>query len=182
MCFELVQKLAYSTSQEQYAELHGQLKDSCPVKVVKYFNENWDKIKDEWVLGFKSASGNFLNTTNNRLESINGKLKQVISRYCSLEKFVAKFFIILTSLRTERDHKAGCAKQSRFNILKRTPQNQTIHHFSLHMLFLLFTSNCNCLKLLCQRSPILMRYILSTQAKDQRLCQQKGVTACSFHQ
>ena len=40
--------------------------------------------------------------TNNRLECSNGKLKQVISRYCSFEEFVAKFFIILTSLRTDK--------------------------------------------------------------------------------
>ena len=49
----------------------------------------------------------FFNFTNNRLESINGKLKQVITYHSSLEEFVAKFFIILTSLRTERDHKAA---------------------------------------------------------------------------
>ena len=38
----------------------------------------------------------FLNFTNNRLESINGKLKQVISCQSSLAEFVLKFFVILT--------------------------------------------------------------------------------------
>ena len=50
---------------------------------------------------------NFLNSTNNRLESINGKLTQVISRHSSLEHFVDKFFVMLTALRTERDHRAA---------------------------------------------------------------------------
>ena len=57
-------------------------------------------------MGLKVSCGSFLNTTNNRLESINGKLKQVISRHSSLEDFVSSFFDILTALRTERDHKA----------------------------------------------------------------------------
>ena len=58
-------------------------------------------IRDEWVLGMKSNCGNFLNFTNNRLESINGKL---INRHSSLEEFVDRFFVILTA---ERDHKAA---------------------------------------------------------------------------
>lgn len=45
-----------------------------------------------------------MNATNNR---INGKLKQVISRHSSLEDFISNFFVILTALRTERDHKAA---------------------------------------------------------------------------
>ena len=49
----------------------------------------------------------FLNSTNNRLESINGKLKQVITHHNSLEDFVTNFFVILTALRTERDHKVA---------------------------------------------------------------------------
>lgn len=43
-------------------------------------------------MGMKYATGNFLNGTNNRLESINAKLKSVISRYSSLEQFVDNFF------------------------------------------------------------------------------------------
>ena len=57
--------------------------------------------------GFKAECDSFLNFTNNGLESINGKLKQVISCRSLLEEFVLKFFVILTCLRTERDHKAA---------------------------------------------------------------------------
>lgn len=63
--------------------------------------------KNEWVLGMKSSCGNFLNFTNNRLESINGELKQVINRHSSSEEFIEKLLIILTALRTERDHRAA---------------------------------------------------------------------------
>ena len=102
-----MQKLAYATLEEEYDTLYAQLERDSPSEVVNYFNENWHSIKCEWVLGLQSACGSFLNATNNRLESINGKLKQVISCHSSLEEFVSRFFVILTPLRTERDHKAA---------------------------------------------------------------------------
>ena len=80
------------------------MRKDCPKKVLKYFIENWHEIKSEWVL---ALCGSFFKTLLNRLESINGKLKQVIHYHSSLEEFVSKFFVILTSLRTERDHKAA---------------------------------------------------------------------------
>jgi zinc finger SWIM domain-containing protein 3 len=107
LCLELVQKMAYSYSELEYSNLYAEFQSSAPKEVVGYFNDNWHAINDEWVLGMKSCSGNFLNFTNNRLESINGKLKQVINRHSSLEDFIENFFIILTALRTERDHKAA---------------------------------------------------------------------------
>ena len=106
-CLELIQKLAYSSSEDEYNKLHGEFKSNCPKNVVEYFNHNWHPLKDEWVLGLKAECGSFLNMTNNHLGSINGKLKQAISHHSSLEEFIDKFFIILQSLRTERDHKAA---------------------------------------------------------------------------
>lgn len=107
MCLESIQKMAYASSLQEYEKLYLLFKETSPRKVVEYYNENWHDIKSEWVLGLKASCGSFLNFTNNRLESINSKLKQVISYYSSLEEFVEKFFIVLTSLRTERDHKAA---------------------------------------------------------------------------
>ena len=106
-CLEMLQKLAYACSEAQYNELYSQFQRDAPKEVITYFNANWHLIKDEWVLGLKSSCGSFLNFTNNRLESFNGKLKQVIDRHSSLEDFVEKFFIILNALRRERDHKAA---------------------------------------------------------------------------
>ena len=106
-CLEMLQKLAYATSEAQYHELYTEFQRGAPQVVLEYFEENWHGIRDEWVLGMKSNCGNFLNFTNNRSESINGKLKQVINRHSSLEEFLERFFVILTALRTERDHKAA---------------------------------------------------------------------------
>ncbi|XP_065653005.1 uncharacterized protein LOC136080316 [Hydra vulgaris] len=46
-----------------------------------------------------------MNSTNNRLENFNGKLKEVIECNSSLEDFLDKFYVVLTSMRNERDHK-----------------------------------------------------------------------------
>ena len=98
--------MAYSSTETEYNDLYAQLQRDAPKEVVKYVSGTWHPIKDEWVMGLKACCGSFLNTTNNRLESINGKLKQVISRHSSLEDFISIFIVILTALRTERDHKA----------------------------------------------------------------------------
>ena len=107
LCLELLQKLAYAASADDYDHVCNQFERDAPKTVIEYFRENWHPIRSEWVMAFKSSCGNFLNSTNNRLESINGKLKQVIDRNSSLEDFIDNFFVILSALRTERDHKAA---------------------------------------------------------------------------
>ena len=111
LCLELLQQLAYAFNEEKYDEIYTQFCRSAPSTVVQYFQQQWHPIKEQWTMGMKYATGNFLNSTNNRLECINGKLKSVISRYSSLEEFVEKFFLILRVLRAERDHKAALVAQ-----------------------------------------------------------------------
>ena len=45
-----------------------------------------------------------MNTTNNHLENFNGKLKEVIDFNSTLENLLDKFYVLLTSMRNERDH------------------------------------------------------------------------------
>ena len=97
----------YALSNDVYNSLHEWFQKDVPMEVVKYLSENWHPIRNEWVMGLKCNCGNFLNSTNNRLESINGNLKQAITCNSSLEEFITNFFIILRALRTERDHKAA---------------------------------------------------------------------------
>ncbi len=80
--------------------------DFVPALLELSFCQNWHTIHEQWVVGRKISSGNFLNNTNNRLKSINQKMKSEISRYSSLEDFIEKFFLILYLLRSERDYKA----------------------------------------------------------------------------
>ena len=107
LCLELVQKMAYLSTESEYSCLYDRLERDAPKEVVQCFNDSWHTIRSEWVLGLKSCCGNFLNSTNNRLESINDKLKQVTDLRSTLEEFISKFFVILVALRTERGHKAA---------------------------------------------------------------------------
>ena len=85
--------MAYCCSEGDYFKLYTKLRQSAPKQVVEYFRDNWHDIQSEWVLYYKAISGSFLNSTNNRLESINGKLKQVINCHSSLKSFIKNFFI-----------------------------------------------------------------------------------------
>ena len=62
-------------------------------------------------VAWQSQKRKFLNSTNNRLESINAKLKQVIKCHSSLKDFVTSLCTIIQSLRLERDHKAATMVQ-----------------------------------------------------------------------
>jgi len=84
---------------------------SVPQSIRTYYDANWHNIKEQWVLGLKFVSGNFLNRTNNRLKNFNGKLKIVIDPHSSLENFLDKFYVVLTCMRNERSHKAAILMQ-----------------------------------------------------------------------
>ena len=79
MCLEILLKMVYSRNEEEYSKLYDELKNA-PQRVVEYFDSNWHSICHERVDGQKNATCNFMNRTNNRVESINQKRKSVISR------------------------------------------------------------------------------------------------------
>jgi len=53
----------------------------APESVINYYNKNWHNIRKEWVMGMTFDTGNFMNKTNNRLESLtfNGKLTVILT-------------------------------------------------------------------------------------------------------
>ena len=72
MSLELLSKMAYARSEEAYLQIYNELTECAPKDVLDYFNENWHIIHNE---GLKNLQCNFMNCTNNRLESINHKWK-----------------------------------------------------------------------------------------------------------
>lgn len=106
LALELMQKLAYSASEEAYARNYKELLDTKIKPVISYYNDNWHSIRDQWVEGLKNNFFNMLNRTNNRLESLNQKIKSVVSRNSSLTTFWSELMQCLTTLETERDQKA----------------------------------------------------------------------------
>lgn len=57
-------------------------------------------------MGMTFNTVNFMNKTNKRFESFNGKLKSVITNFSTLDNFVEKLFIVLDCVRLERDKNA----------------------------------------------------------------------------
>ena len=58
-CLELLQKLAYASSELHYNEIYFQFVRDVPQTVVKYYNEKWHSIRMEWVLCIKFVAGSF---------------------------------------------------------------------------------------------------------------------------
>ena len=117
MCLEVLSKMAYSKDGDEYNLLHDQLKQCAPKPVLEYFQKNWHGIREQWVDGLKNSCCNYMNRTNNRVESINQKLKMVISRYSGITQFFQDLMKCLSSLEIERDHRAVevIAKRSVFD-------------------------------------------------------------------
>lgn len=139
LALEIFQKMAYATSEKEYEMLCKELHDSAPKTVYDYFMANWAHIKDEWVLHYKANCGSFLNSTNNRLENINGKLKQVIKRNSSLEEFIENFLsssllFVLKETIKQQSH----SRKSRLTTLESELQSisilNSLHHMHLCML------------------------------------------------
>lgn len=105
-CKQIFEYMNYAKSEDEYNTLFERLKSESPASVFDYFVKNWHSIKNECVTGLTYHSGNFLNDTNNRLGSFNGKLKSLVPTFSNLDDFIEKLFILLKCVRLERDTKA----------------------------------------------------------------------------
>lgn len=81
----------YASSEENYNDFYLELNLLCLDQLLEYFNVNWHNIKEDWSL-YSLMKNNLGNTTNNRLESINAKLKQVITKNSPLVITIKDFF------------------------------------------------------------------------------------------
>ena len=113
ICNALAVAQSEQTFEDQCAALEGM---NIPAALT-YFIRNWLPIKLEWVQCFTLGE-----TTNNRLESLNGKIKSVCSRFASLDAFFADFFSLLRVLRGETEH---------FFSLLRVLRGEMEHFYSL---------------------------------------------------
>ena len=106
----LFNDMATSRSEQQFDEQVSLLEEMNIPSVSLYFRRSWLPIKCEWVRCFKTRHFTLGEETSNRLESFNGKIKSVCTRYSSLDSFISDFF---TALRGERDHAKTIARISR---------------------------------------------------------------------
>ena len=76
------------------------------MSVTDYFDGNWHGIHEQWVDRLKNSQCNYLNRTKNEVESINAKLKSVITRYSGMTQFFNHLMQCLSSLQVERYQRA----------------------------------------------------------------------------
>jgi len=134
---QVFEKMCYAQSENDYNSLFRHLESKAPKSVFEYFLKNWHQIRHEWVTGLTFHSGNMLNNTNNRLESLNGKLKSVIPVFSNIDDFVDKLFILFKCLRLEHDRNA-------VKMVQKLPLVK-IQHPDLNKYFSLLTPNLLCL-------------------------------------
>jgi zinc finger SWIM domain-containing protein 3 len=80
LCLDILQQIVYSKSQDEYDQKVELLMATGLESVCTYFRNSWDPIKEEFVECFKGRALTLGNRTNNRLESINEKIKSVCSK------------------------------------------------------------------------------------------------------
>ncbi|CAG5073446.1 Similar to ZSWIM9: Uncharacterized protein ZSWIM9 (Homo sapiens) [Cotesia congregata] len=115
-CLSILQSLAYSSSPEEYDKIYAKFCEQAPTSVIDYFNKNWHNIRDEWT-SYSMVNGNLDNKTNNRLENLNGKLKQVLGRENTLIEFINSFFI------WDRSHNIASATKAMKNFYTKPSVN-----------------------------------------------------------
>lgn len=97
--------MVYSSSEGEYDKIYNKFLELTKPKLIEYFNNNWQCIRHEWTT--YSMVGNLGNYTNNRLESVNGKIKQLVQKRSDLMTFIRDFFKWLDHHNVENDRKAS---------------------------------------------------------------------------
>ena len=129
---EILTKLVYSASEAEYLQHYQVLLDSGLRSVIRHYNSNWHPICYQWVECFKGVNFTVGERTNNRLESINAKVKSVCSKYSSLSTFFDQFFSVLSCLRNERDHVTlmTMVKKRVTDVPADSPEEQFAHYLT----------------------------------------------------
>lgn len=102
----LIQLLVHATSKVQYERFKSELFEQANDKFKVYFGKNWEGCRSMWVAYQRDEHLHFANTTNNRLESYNQKLKDVTSRTSSLSDLFKNVLLYC------RSSAAECSQQS----------------------------------------------------------------------
>lgn len=102
---QLLQDLVYAANSNEFENMKQMIEKELSMFVVNYLKNNWLGITEEWCPRLGEKVLNFMNTTNNRLEGINSKLKSVVSLNSPLEQFCDQLHIILKSLGKEKHNR-----------------------------------------------------------------------------
>ena len=102
---ETIRRIVNADSEESYSALKQDLYDNTNTAFKEYFIKNWDVCREKWVTFLRDNHLHFANTTNNRLECHNHKLKDVVSRSMSLSDMFEKVLLFCITNAEEYTHK-----------------------------------------------------------------------------
>jgi len=105
-CCEIIRKLVFADSESSYMKYKKQLFESANEALRKAFTKNWECCKSMWTTYEHDQVAHFNNTTNNRLESHNQKLKDVTTRTSSLSEMFNNVLLFIQSTKLETSHVA----------------------------------------------------------------------------
>lgn len=105
LVLDILARMAYSRSSAEYDHLYSTLRNLNLPEVIEYFDENWHTIRNEWTLHGKNEWNNYMNYTNNRVESLNQKIKIIGTHYASLLGFFNNVIQSYSVISSERDIK-----------------------------------------------------------------------------
>lgn len=88
---KILKNMIFTSSEEEYDDLYSELNLTVSPKFMKYFDTNWHNIREDWCM-YSVLKNSLGNTTNNRLESANGKIKQAIKKNSSMTISIKDFF------------------------------------------------------------------------------------------
>ncbi|KAE9282250.1 hypothetical protein PR003_g27454, partial [Phytophthora rubi] len=71
----------YAVHRDEFKSLAGRIERT---ELWEYFETNWDACKDMWVMAFRVDLPHFNNHTNNRVESLFGKLKRRLKGHLTM--------------------------------------------------------------------------------------------------
>lgn len=92
----IMQKMVYARTVSKYLDLYAKLCHS---------NLPAMEVCQQWAGHFTNSHENYLNRTTNGLESINQKLKSVVTKYGTLQSFLMETLDCIQSLGLARDQR-----------------------------------------------------------------------------
>lgn len=104
---QILKDMVYTKSEIEYNQCYRDLRSLRCNQLMAYFNANWHSIQDQWVGYLVDRNKNCQIRTNNRLESLNQKIKSVVTKYANLGAFFNDVMTLFASYNAERDHVAA---------------------------------------------------------------------------
>ena len=119
---KLLRQLVYSKDADVYEDTKQELYSHTNKQFTKYFQANWDKCQEMWVTIKRDYHVHLGNTTNNRLESYNQKLKHLTQRSSNLTEMFQNLLKFSDISASEFNH---CVFMEEFTTTVNLPDTDT---------------------------------------------------------